>query len=415
MDLFDMDEAELAARLQDAFASMTPERSPRAQALHLAAALSGRAAARDRDGQAWTVRVADDGTVNATAADGTVVMGWAAVHQAVPEVLAPFETGTLHRPLVSGAGNEMTVDARTKPTFPFPDDDDLEAAFDHDPRHLADLTAAIADLRRQSEAASVPDRVEQAAVQLRADAPQVPTLALREQEQMWCNAVSCGWVRTDAIVEAADPVWGIINRSGYERSSSWIPRAATELLAEPPSDLPAFLRHHLLNNEGPVDLIAIAGPEGPVYNINSGGAHRTHLFRILGLPWLFATQTALITPWEMTRNIKEADHWQGLIDHGLLHGTVNRRTYVATLHISHCPAPWMLAGPQIAAAYNTAYERAYPGALGRLGVPPHALTDATAWEAWLLTPAAQAAPPARGLRRLLNLLPRAGRDATPRP
>ncbi|MFJ9521340.1 hypothetical protein ACIRPK_24195 [Kitasatospora sp. NPDC101801] len=415
MDLFDMDETELAARLQDAFAAMTPERSSRAQALHLAAALSGRAAARDRDGQAWTVRVDADGTVHAKASDGTLVMGWAAVHQAVPEVLAPFETDTHHRPLVPDAGPGMTFDALTKPTFPFPDDDDLEAAFDHDPQHLADLTAAIADLRRQWEAVSVALRVEQAAVQLRAKAPQVPTLTLNDQEQMWCRSVSCGWVRTDAIVEAADPVWGIINRSGYERSSSWIPRAATELLAEPPADVPAFLRHHLLDNEGPVDLITIAGPEGPVYNLNSGGAHRTHLFRILGLPWLFATQTALITPWEMTRNIEEADHWQGLIDHGLLHGTVNRRTYVATLRISHCPAPWMLAEPETAAAYNTAYERAYPGALGRLGVPPHALTDAASWETWLLTPVVQAAPPTRGLRRLLNLRLRTGRDAARRP
>ncbi|MET9396104.1 hypothetical protein [Kitasatospora sp. NPDC002965] len=413
MDLFDMDESELAARLQEAFASMTPERSPRAQAFHLAAALPARAAARDRDGQPWTVHLDDAGTVHATAADGTLVMGWAAVPQAVPEVLSPFEAGTRYRPAAPAVGDQATFDAQTKPTFPFPDDDDLEAAFDHTPHHLADLTAAIAELRRQWDTADVPDRVEQAAVHLRADAPQVPVLTLNEQEQMWCNAVSCGWVRTDAIVEAADPVWGVINRSGYARSSSWIPRAAAELLAEAPADLPGFLRHHLLDNEGPVDLVAINGPEGPLYNLNSGGAHRTHLCRILGLPWLFATQTALITPWEMTRKIKEADHWQGLIDHGLLHGAVDRGTYMASLRISHCPAPWMLAEPQIAAAYNAAYERAYPGALGRLGVPTHALTDATAWETWLLTPAAHA--PARGLRRLLNLLLRTGRDAARQP
>ncbi|MFG2845978.1 hypothetical protein ACGF12_22830 [Kitasatospora sp. NPDC048296] len=407
MDPFEMDEQTLTAIAQDFFDNTTPKRSPRAQSLHLAAALPARASGRPQPGQEWTVRLDDDGTVHATATDGTLAMGWAAVPCAVPEVLAPFESGTLRQPAFPPTDDSGLADALATPTYPCPDDDQLEAAFDHGAQPLADLAAAIADLRRQWDGAAIPDHVEQAAARLRATEPQVPVLEdhLNLGEQPWCNATSCGWVRTNAIVEAADPVWGRIDRSGYGRSSSWIPRAAGELLAEPDSDLPAFLNHHLLDNEGPVDLVTINGPEGPVYNLNSGGAHRTHLFRILGLPWIFATQTALITPWEMAGSIADADRWQGLIAHGLLNGQVHRRTRTASLRISHCPAPWMLAAPETAMAYNTAYERTYPGALGRLGVPPHALDNAESWENWLLTSRTRPTAPGRGLARLLGLRP----------
>ncbi|MQS17552.1 hypothetical protein F7Q99_36545 [Streptomyces kaniharaensis] len=416
MDPFEMDKRALTAIAQQVFDSMTPARSPRAQGVHLAAALPARASGRTEPGRAWTVRLDDDGTVHATAADGTPVMGWVAVPWAVSEVLAPFENGTRRQPALAPVDDGGPMDALTQPLYPYLDDEQLEAAFEQDPQPLAALTAAIADLRRQWDTEAIPDYVEQAAARIRVTEPQVPVLDdhLNPSEQPWCSAASCGWVRTAAIVEAADPVWGRIHRSGYGRSSSWIPRAAAELLAEPDSDLADFLRYHLLDNEGPVDLITINGPEGPVYNLNSGGAHRTHLFRILGMPWIFATQTALITPLETAGSITDADRWQGLIDRGLLHGEVQRSTHTAALRINHCPAPWMIAKPEIAAAYNTAYEHAYPGALGRLGVPPHALADATSWESWLLTGTSAAAPDT-GLARYLSLLSRAGRKAADQP
>ncbi|WP_404870945.1 hypothetical protein ACI1MP_37465 (plasmid) [Kitasatospora griseola] len=408
MDLFNMDKAELEARVAEAFASAPPTRAPRAQALHLAATLPGRSGARDREGGPWTVNLEADGTVRAEAADGTLVLGWAAVPQAVDEVLAPFEASTFHRPIAQVPDNGSLFNARTKQAFPFPDDNDLGAAFDRDPQALAAVTAAVTDLRHRWNGAAVPELVEQAAARLRTQEPQIPALTLDESEQRWCNSVSCGWVRTEAIVNTGDPLWGRIHRSGYSRSSSWIPRAAAELLDQPPADLPAFLRHHLLDNEGPVDLITINGPEGPVYNLNSGGTHRTHLFRILGLPRLFATQSALTTPLQITHSIDFADRWQGLINHGLLTGAVDRGTYLATLSIRHSPAPWMLADPGTAAAYNAAYERAYPGALGRLGVPSNALSDHVAWEAWLLTPPLPSNASARGLKGLLGRLRRTG-------
>jgi hypothetical protein len=75
--------------------------------------------------------------------------------------------------------------------------------------------------------------------------------------------------------------------------------------------------------------------------------------------------------------------WEGLVKRGLLHGEIERQGDFATLHLDHVPAPWMLGSRNFAAAYNKAYERAYPGALADLGIPPEALTGPDSWETWL--------------------------------
>ncbi|NSL43561.1 hypothetical protein [Streptomyces sp. 8P21H-1] len=53
------------------------------------------------------------------------------------------------------------------------------------------------------------------------------------------------------------------------------------------------------------------------------------------------------------------------------------------LDLDHAPAPWLLGDAALASAYNTAYDRVYPGALTELGIPAHALTGRKAWEKWL--------------------------------
>ncbi|AZP14919.1 hypothetical protein EJC51_01395 [Streptomyces aquilus] len=50
------------------------------------------------------------------------------------------------------------------------------------------------------------------------------------------------------------------------------------------------------------------------------------------------------------------------------------------LDLDHAPAPWLLGDAALASAYNTAYERVYPGALTELGIPATALTGREAWE-----------------------------------
>jgi hypothetical protein len=51
--------------------------------------------------------------------------------------------------------------------------------------------------------------------------------------------------------------------------------------------------------------------------------------------------------------------------------------------LDHALAPWLLGDAALASAYNTAYERVYPGALTELGIPATALTVRKAWEQWL--------------------------------
>lgn len=53
------------------------------------------------------------------------------------------------------------------------------------------------------------------------------------------------------------------------------------------------------------------------------------------------------------------------------------------LDLDHAPAPWLLGDAALASAYNTAYERVYPGALTELGIPAAALAGRKAWEQWL--------------------------------
>ncbi|MFH8387800.1 hypothetical protein ACH4E7_44170 [Kitasatospora sp. NPDC018058] len=406
----------------EALGSTPPDRSSEEQVLVLADDMARRTAARLSPGRSWTAHRQDDGTVRATAEDGTVAVGWTATPQAVTELVAPWEPGTVQQPLVDLHGATDRTAAVTKPRFPYPDTEQLDDAFDA-PSRIADITEAINALRSQWSGESVADRVEEATQRLRQTARQVPELSLDDGEKTWCLSASCGWVRTEAIVNAGDRIWGKISRSGYGRGSSWIPRAAAELLAEPQENLEAFLRHHLLDNEGPVELETINGPEGPLYTLGSGGAHRTHLFRILGLPWLFARQTALIPPRQITGPIESAAHWQGLIYRGLLHGTIHRQTTIATLRIDHCPAPWMVTRPALATAYNVAYDRAYPGALARLGIPTEALAGPQAWEDWLLLPptpwttkpnaAAEHERTDTLLAKLRNLLPWSARRRAP--
>jgi hypothetical protein len=58
---------------------------------------------------------------------------------------------------------------------------------------------------------------------------------------------------------------------------------------------------------------------------------------------------------------------------GLLHGRIRYEGDCAVLDLDHA----------LASAYNTAYERVYPGALTELGIPATALTGRKAWEQWL--------------------------------
>ncbi|MDN3029619.1 hypothetical protein [Streptomyces sp. S.PB5] len=195
-------------------------------------------------------------------------------------------------------------------------------------------------------------------------------------------------------LDVLECVWDDFDRSGVARGSSWISRAIRELLTAEPEQLAVFLRRHLAEEPG-VSLGVINGPAGPLYKVSSGGAHRAHPFRILGLRWMVAKLYARIRPrrFEVASVIDTAKGmpevqrvgrgWNTMLERGLLHGRIRYEDGFADLGLDHAPAPWLLGDPVFASAYNTVYERVYPGALTEWGIPATALTGRKAWEQWL--------------------------------
>ncbi|PAK27710.1 hypothetical protein CJD44_02805 [Streptomyces sp. alain-838] len=351
----------------------------------------------DKPGGIWEATWHSDGALSAHRDDGSCVRGWSATPEAAEHVLQSFEATSRHRPQITLAMHGEQPEALAAgDDAPSIDQADVLRAFDADRAALDATIDAITQLQREWPEPEITDQVRAAAAQLQSSAPQSPyfTLYSRQPEHDCAAGESAAWVRTDAIVQAIDTVWGHFDRSEASRGPSWIPRAARELLTTEPEELAAFLRHHLAE-EPPVTLGVINGPAGPLYNVSSGGAHRTHLFRILGLPRVIAKLYARIPPrrFDVARVIDTAKGmteveragrgWHTLLERGLLHGSIRYQGAFAVLDLDHAPAPWLLGDAALASSYNTAYERVYPGALSELGIPTAALADRKAWEQWL--------------------------------
>ncbi|MFF4534268.1 hypothetical protein ACFY1P_33975 [Streptomyces sp. NPDC001407] len=393
---YPLDEELLAHVLRPA-PSLLARARRRGDLQRLEADLARRPVHLDRPGGTWAATWHSDGTLAAHRDDGLCVRGWSATPDAVEQALQPFEATSRHRPKITltvhGERPEGPAGGSDAPGI---DRADVLRAFDADRAALDATVAAITQLQRAWPEHEISDRVRAATAQLQTSAPQSPHFNLynRQREHTWAAGESAAWVRTDAIVHAIDKVWGDFDRSEASRGPSWIPRATRELLTTKPEQLAAFLRHHLAEQPA-ISLNVINGPAGPLYSVSMGGAHRTHLFRILGLPWMIAKLYAPIPPRrfdvasviDTAKGTTEVERvgrgWQSLLQRGLLHGRIRHEGAFAVLDLDHAPAPWLLADATLASAYNTAYQRVYPGALTELGIPATALTGRTAWEQWL--------------------------------
>lgn len=67
----------------------------------------------------------------------------------------------------------------------------------------------------------------------------------------------------------------------------------------------------------------------------------------------------------------------GLIRRGIIDGEITGDPL--TLRCRYLPASWLLCASQYATHVNAIYERCYPGALGKLGIPLAIGTDPAAW------------------------------------
>ncbi|NUS81833.1 MAG: hypothetical protein HOY75_03520 [Streptomyces sp.] len=393
---YPLDEELLAGVLRPA-PSLLARARRRGDLQRLEADLARRPVHLDRPGGTWAATWHGDGNLTAHRDDGLCVRGWSATPDAAEQVLQSFEASSRHRPQIT-----LTVHGE-RPEAPAAGSDppgigrmDVLRAFDADRAALDATVAAITQLQLAWPEPEISDRVRAATTQLQTSAPQSPHFNLynRQREHDWAAGESAAWVRTDAIVQAIDKVWGDFDRSEVSRGPSWIPRATRELLTTKPEQLAAFIRHHLAE-EPAISLSVINGPAGPLYNVSMGGAHRTHLFRILGLPWMIAKLYARIPPRrfdvasviDTSKGMTEVERvgrgWHTLLERGLLHGSIRYEGDFAVLDLDHALAPWLLGDAALASAYNTAYERVYPGALTELGIPATALTGRKAWEQWL--------------------------------
>ncbi|MET7297133.1 hypothetical protein ABZS79_34430 [Streptomyces griseoloalbus] len=393
---YPLDEEFLAGVLRPA-PSLLARARRRGDLQRLEADLARRPVHLDRPGGTWAATWHSDGALTGHRDDGLCVRGWSATPDATGQALQSFEATSRHRPQITltlhGERPEAPAAGSDPPGI---DRVDVLRAFDADRAALDATVAAITQLQRAWPEHEISDRVRAATTQLQTSAPQSPHFNLynRQREHDWAASESAAWVRTDAIVHAIDKVWGDFDRSEESRGPSWIPRATRELLTTKPEQLAAFLRHHLAE-EPAISLSVINGPAGPLYNVSMGGAHRTHLFRILGLPWIIAKLYARIPPRRfdvasvidtakgMTEVERVGRGWHALLERGLLHGRIRYEGDFAVLDLDHAPAPWLLGDAALASAYNTAYERVYPGALTELGIPATALTGRKAWEQWL--------------------------------
>ncbi|MFE0773379.1 hypothetical protein [Streptomyces sp. NPDC058861] len=388
-----LDEELLAGVLRPAPSLLARARG-RGEVQRLQADLARRIEHMDKPGGIWEATWHSGGALSAHRDDGSCVYGWSATPDAAEHVLQSFEATSRHRPqLTLTLHGEQPEALATGDDAPGIGRVDILRAFDADRAALDATVAFITQLQRAWSQDEIADRVRAATAQLQTRVPQSPYFDLynRQRERHWAVGESAAWVRTDAIVHAVDEVWGHFDRSEASRGPSWIPRAARELLTTKPEQLAAFLRHHLAE-EPPISLGVI---NGPLYNISSGGAHRTHLFRILGLPWMLAELYARIPPRrfdvacviDTAKGMTEAERvgrgWHTLLERGLLHGRIHYEGAFAVLDLDHAPAPWLLGDAALASSYNMAYERVYPGVLSELGIPATALADRKAWEQWL--------------------------------
>ncbi|MFE3559470.1 hypothetical protein ACFXKW_32140 [Streptomyces sp. NPDC059193] len=332
---YPLDEELLAHVLRPA-PSLLARARRRGDLQRLEADLARRPAHLDRPGRLWAATWHSDGTLTAHRDDGLRVRGWSATPEATVQALQPFEATSRHSPKITlslhGERPEAPAAGSDAPSI---GSVDVLRAFDADHAALAATVAAITHLQKAWPEHEINERIRAATTQLQTTAPQSPRFNLynRQRQHDWAGSESAAWVRTDAIVQAVDEVWGDFDRSEASRGPSWIPRATHELLTTQPDQLAAFLRHHLAE-EPAISLAVITGPAGPLYNVSMGGAHRTHLFRILGLPWMIAKLYAHIPPRRfdvasvidtskgMTEVERVGGGWHTLLARGLIHGHI---------------------------------------------------------------------------------------------
>jgi hypothetical protein len=273
---------------------------------------------------------------------------------------------------------------------------DLYAAWDEQlPKTVAAFAAAIDRLRRSWSANDdLAACLRQAAEAINNQEPQAPTLGCLIRSGFGKDLAHAVTMTTEWLDPATIAHSGLMTWNGFGSHRPEQPKNFTRALLAC-TDPAQTATESWGIPEAPVSLHRVPGPAGPLYELAHNGMHRIHTARMLHFPllWAVVTQYPLpleITWWDLadsndrlTPELKESfvTTWQGLLSHRLLTGDLDADEGV--LRPSWVATPWLLSRPQHAILWARNYERAYPRALHRLGIPTAASQTPRDWQAWL--------------------------------
>lgn len=133
-----------------------------------------------------------------------------------------------------------------------------------------------------------------------------------------------------------------------------------------------------------IKLIAIIGPQGPMYTVRDG-THRVAGAKAAELARIPCEVQAQKYPSEqLTRSLDEVADWERKISRGLIVGTieVEKDSVGDDLYVLHTISevlPWMRITSQAKfLKISQMYEKLYPGSLDKLSIPRDALVDSIA-------------------------------------
>lgn len=348
-------------------------------------------------------------------ADQVEVVGWCETYETVTEALRGWSQGGLADVRWTGTPSRPP---RRRPTSGWLPDHpgnvdglaglgavlDMHAAWRAQlPGVRATLIETIEGLRTAWGSDDVRARLEAAAIRLNAEEPQAPSLGglVRgggRNGEVLSVSRAARWIDPALVACTGTPTWNDFGDHRPDQTAS-LARALVE------DDIEELIGSLWWLARDCIALDLVPGPAGPLYELGVNGTHRVHAARLVGLPLLFAELTyyplpTAVAAGDVARHgefaylaARESEAcWSALRDRGLLVGEIHTDGPGAvTLHPDWVLAPWLLARSEVAVGWAANYDRAFPGALAKAGIPTEARRSATAWRDWLgLRPDAKA-------------------------
>jgi hypothetical protein len=342
-----------------------------------------------------------DGSFAAIDGEGRRILGWGEDVEVVAELLGRLCLAVDRDELVRVGGEGRRSFPRAGFGYPFDFTEDIKSLLSVGHPRLDELLEHLTTIRREipTSEAGLQGWIDERAAQLQLGSPQVPTIQAfggdfavenltLPKSRLRGLAEFCDWVDPRLIVCTPDRVW---NDFGGRRSEV-VPAIVRGVREAATDDARRAWISQMYWADSLPDLIRVEGPAGPIYDICTGGSHRTHAARILDLPCVPAEvhlaepsyPTAPGFPWEVMDQI-----WNRLrVRHVLTAEVVPSEDLGVVWLPRKVSGQWMLLAPGLAVSVNRAYEQLYPGSLSRLtGVPAEDLVDEQRWTAALIKPA----------------------------